>query len=98
MQAKAIKERFEFIHRLLENKYYLDDFNEKVLARGARMLGQGFWRGGDVAVIDGVLVNGTANLVARIAGIARQLQTGYLYHYAFAMMIGLVALVGWLII
>jgi NADH-quinone oxidoreductase subunit L len=98
LQAKAIKERFEFIHRLLENKYYLDDFNEKVLARGARMLGQGFWRGGDVAVIDGVLVNGTANLVARIAGIARQLQTGYLYHYAFAMMIGLVALVGWLII
>jgi NADH-quinone oxidoreductase subunit L len=98
LQAKAIKERFEFIHRLLENKYYLDDFNEKVLARGARMLGQGFWRGGDVAIIDGVLVNGTANLVARIATIGRQLQTGYLYHYAFAMMIGLVALVGWFII
>jgi NADH-quinone oxidoreductase subunit L len=94
---KAIKERFEFIYRLLENKYYLDDFNEKVLAQGSRLLGQGLWRGGDVSVIDGVLVNGTANLIGRLAGIVRHIQTGYLYHYAFGMMIGVVVLVGWLI-
>jgi NADH-quinone oxidoreductase subunit L len=94
---KAIKERFGFIYRLLENKYYLDDFNEQVLARGARMLGHGFWRGGDEVVIDGVLVNGTANLIGRFAGIVRHLQSGYLYHYAFTMMIGLVVLVGWFI-
>ena len=55
------------------------------------------WRVGDVAIIDGVLVNGTANSVAKLAGVMRRLQTGYLYHYAFAMVIGLVILVGWLI-
>jgi NADH-quinone oxidoreductase subunit L len=68
-----------------------------VLARGSRLLGAGLWRGGDVTLIDGVLVDGTANGVARIAGVMRRLQTGYLYHYAFAMVIGLVVLVGWLI-
>ena len=61
------------------------------------MLGQGLWRAGDATVIDGVLVNGTANSVGRVAGALRRLQTGYLFHYAFAMVIGLVVLVGWLI-
>jgi NADH-quinone oxidoreductase subunit L len=93
----AIKARFGFFHRLLENKYYLDDFNEKVIARGSRLLGQGLWRAGDVSIIDGALVNGTANTIGRIAGYVRHLQTGYLYHYAFGMMIGLVAMVGWMI-
>ena len=92
-----MRARFDFIYRLLENKYYLDDFNEQVLARGSRLLGQGLWRGGDVTLIDGVLVNGTANTIGRLAGLVRQMQTGYLYHYAFAMVIGLVVLVGWLI-
>ena len=71
--------------------------NQNVVARGSRLLGTGLWRGGDVGVIDGVLVNGTANTIGRIAGVVRRLQTGYLYHYAFAMVIGLVVLVGWLI-
>ncbi len=93
----AIKARTEFLYRLLENKYYLDDFNEKVIARGSRLLGQGLWRGGDAAIIDGALVNGTANTIGRLAGIIRHLQTGYLYHYAFGMMIGLVLLVGWVV-
>ncbi len=97
LMAKTLKERFGFIYRLLENKYYLDDFNEQVVARGSRLVGQGLWRGGDVTIIDGVMVNGTANLVGRLAGVVRHLQTGYLYHYAFAMMIGLVAMVGWFI-
>ena len=82
---------------MLDNKYYFDSFNQRVLARGSTLLGTGLWRGGDVSVIDGVLVNGTANTIGRIAGVVRRLQTGYLYHYAFAMVIGLVVLVGWLI-
>jgi len=94
---KAIKERFEFIYRLLDNKYYLDEFNEQVIARASRMLGQGLWRGGDAAVIDGFLVNGSANAVNWIAGKVRLIQTGYLYHYAFAMVIGLCVLVAWFI-
>lgn len=94
---KAIRDRFGFIYRLLVNKYYFDDFNEQILARGSRLLGQGLWRGGDVAIIDGVIVNGTANSIGRIAGFMRHLQSGYLYNYAFAMVIGMVVLVGWFI-
>jgi NADH-quinone oxidoreductase subunit L len=97
LAPKWVKDRFGFIYRLLENKYYFDDFNEKVIARGSRLLGQGLWRGGDTAIIDGVLVNGMANSIGRLAGVVRQLQTGYLYHYAFSMVIGLVVLVGWAI-
>ncbi|TDJ42445.1 MAG: NADH-quinone oxidoreductase subunit L [Gammaproteobacteria bacterium] len=93
----AIQARFAFIYRVLDNKYYFDSFNQNVLARGSRLLGAGLWRGGDIALIDGVLVDGTANSVARIASVMRRLQTGYLYHYAFSMVIGLVVLVGWLI-
>jgi NADH-quinone oxidoreductase subunit L len=92
-----IRSRFEFIYRLLDNKYYIDAFNQNVLAGGSRLLGQGLWRGGDIAVIDGVLINGTANSIGRAAALLRRLQTGYLYHYAFAMVIGLVVLAGWLV-
>ncbi len=94
---KAIRDRFGFIYRLLVNKYYFDDFNEQILARGSLLLGQRLWRGGDVAIIDGVIVNGTANSIGRIAGFMRHLQSGYLYNYAFAMVIGMVVLVGWFI-
>jgi len=93
----VIQARCAFIYRVLDNKYYFDSFNQNVLARGSRLLGTGLWRGGDITLIDGVLVDGTANRVARIAGVMRRLQTGYLYHYAFAMVIGLVVMVGWLI-
>ncbi|MDP7093311.1 MAG: NADH-quinone oxidoreductase subunit L, partial [Gammaproteobacteria bacterium] len=82
LAAQAIKDRFAVIHRLLDNKYYLDNFNEQVIARASRLIGMGLWRGGDGALIDGVLVDGTANLIGRIAGIVRRVQTGYLYHYA----------------
>ena len=70
-------------------------FNEKVIARGVRAVGSLLWRVGDVAIIDGTFVNGTARLVGWVSGVARLLQTGYLYHYAFAMIIGLSILVGW---
>jgi len=88
----AIKRMFQPIYTLLENKYYMDWFNENVLARGARALGVGLWKGGDVAVIDGALVNGSWKLVGWVAGLVRRVQTGYLYHYALAMILGIFVL------
>ncbi len=88
----AIKARFMPVYKLLENKYYLDWFNENVLARGARALGIGLWKGGDQALIDGALVNGSWKLVAAFSGIVRWVQTGYLYHYALAMILGIFVL------
>ncbi len=81
----------------LVHKYWADDFNEIVVAGGARALGRLLWKVGDVLVIDGALVNGTARLVGLAAVVARQVQTGYLYHYAFAMLVGLLAFVSWLL-
>ena len=77
---------------LLENKYYMDWFNENVLARGARMLGDGLWKGGDKAVIDGFFVNGSWKLVGWVSKRVRGLQSGYLYHYALVMILGIFVL------
>ena len=77
---------------VLENKYYLDWFNENVLARGARALGTAFWQGGDRRVIDGFVVNGSWKVVAGLAAWVRRAQSGYLYHYALVMALGLFAL------
>jgi NADH-quinone oxidoreductase subunit L len=93
----AIKARVQPLHTLLENKYYMDWFNENVLARGARLLGVGLWKGGDVAIIDGAMVNGSARGVARMAGVVRWFQTGYIYHYAFAMIVGVFVLMTWFV-
>jgi NADH-quinone oxidoreductase subunit L len=70
----------------------MDWINENILARGARALGHGLWKGGDQAVIDGALVNGSWRLVARIAGWVRWFQSGYLYHYALTMIVGILVL------
>ncbi len=83
---------FAPILRLLENKYYLDRFNEIVFAGGARAVGSAFWRFGDVNVIDGFFVNGSARVVGWFASVVRYLQSGYIYHYAFAMIVGAVGL------
>jgi NADH-quinone oxidoreductase subunit L len=91
--AESLKRRFGGLHRLLENKYYLDRINEVVFAGGARLLGRGLWKGGDVALIDGLAVNGSARVVGWIAAVSRLLQSGYIYHYAFGMIIGLLAMV-----
>jgi len=91
----AIKARFAWIYALLDNKYYMDWFNEHVLAAGARLVGIGLWKGGDGAVIDGVLVNGSARAVGAIAQLTRLLQTGYLYFYALVMLLGLFGLMTW---
>jgi NADH-quinone oxidoreductase subunit L len=90
----AVKARAEPIYRLLDNKYYMDWFNEHVLAAGARLLGQGLWKGGDVGLIDGV-VNGSARTVGGLAQVVRLFQTGYLYFYALVMLLGIFALMTW---
>ncbi|MBL0942928.1 MAG: NADH-quinone oxidoreductase subunit L [Hydrogenophaga sp.] len=74
---------------ILENKYYLDWFNENVLARGARALGVGLWKGGDRGVIEGGVVNASWKLVGLISSVVRRFQTGYLYHYALMMLVGI---------
>ena len=83
-----IQRALQPLHTLLENKYYLDWFNENVLARGARLLGTGLWQVGDLRLIDGAVVNGSWRLVGWIARSVRKLQTGYLYHYALVMILG----------
>lgn len=88
----AIKRIFMPVFTLLENKYYLDWINENVLARGARALGTGLWNVGDRQLIDGALVNGSWKFVAMISAIVRRIQTGYLYHYALVMILGVFAL------
>ncbi len=90
--AVNLKQRFIILYNLLDRKYYFDDFNSAVFGGGSRNLGERLWQLGDVKFIDGVLVNGSARLVAWFAGVTRQLQTGYLYHYAFAMIIGVLFL------
>jgi NADH-quinone oxidoreductase subunit L len=88
----AIQKRVQPIYTLLDNKYYMDWINENILARAARALGTGLWKGGDEGVIEGVFVNGSARLVGKFAGVIRWVQSGYIYHYAFAMLIGIVVL------
>ncbi len=90
--ATSIKQRFIILYKLLDHKYYFDDFNSAVFGAGSRNLGERLWQLGDVKFIDGVLINGTAKLVVWFAGVTRGLQTGYLYHYAFAMIIGVLML------
>jgi len=88
----AIKRNCMPVFNLLENKYYLDWINENILARGARALGAGLWKVGDRTLIDGLLVNGSWKVVGAVAGLARKLQTGYLYHYALVMILGIFVL------
>lgn len=88
----GIKRRVMPLYALLENKYYLDWINENILARGARGLGAVFWKGGDQKLIDGAVVNGSWKLVAWVSGLVRRLQSGYIYDYAFGMIIGVFVL------
>jgi NADH-quinone oxidoreductase subunit L len=94
----AIQRMFQPLYTLLENKYYLDWFNENVIARGARALGVGLWKGGDQAVIDGALVNGSWKVVGWIAGLVRKVQTGYVFHYALVMILGIFVLMTYFVL
>jgi NADH-quinone oxidoreductase subunit L len=82
---------------VLENKYFFDWFNEKILAGGSRLLGKFFWKVGDQAIIDTIAVNGSANSIGFLAGIVRRVQSGFLYSYAFWMVIGLAVMLGWFV-
>jgi NADH-quinone oxidoreductase subunit L len=87
--------RFRALYLFLLNKWYFDEYYDWLFVRPAMMIGDGLWKSGDGAVIDGLGPDGVAAVTRNLAQQASRLQTGYLYHYAFAMMIGLVALVTW---
>ncbi len=89
---EAIKQKFSAIYTLLDNKYYFDRFNDWFFAAGARGASRFLWKFGDVQLIDGLMVNGTARLVGLFSGVLRRMQTGYLYHYAFSMIVGVFVL------
>jgi NADH-quinone oxidoreductase subunit L len=91
----AIARRFKFVYQMLLNNYWVDELYSWVFAKGARALGGGLWRRGDQNVIDGIIVHGTARLVERLSRLLKAFQSGYIYHYAFAMLIGIFVLVTW---
>lgn len=90
--ADMAAQKASFLYRLLDRKYWADELYFKVFADGGRGLGKGLWKGGDVTIIDGIIINGSARMVGWVASVVRHVQTGMLYHYAFAMIIGLVLL------
>jgi NADH-quinone oxidoreductase subunit L len=94
----VIAAKLQPVIKVLDNKYYFDWFNENVIARGSRLLGSTLWKAGDRAIIDGALVNGSALTVKWVAGLVRRVQTGFLYTYAFWMVIGLALLLGWYLV
>jgi NADH-quinone oxidoreductase subunit L len=88
----AIGRALSPVVRVLENKYYMDWFNENVLAKGARGLGLSLWKVGDRAIIDGFFVNGSWKVVGWVSGVVRWFQSGFLYHYALVMILGVFVL------
>jgi NADH-quinone oxidoreductase subunit L len=84
--------RFSLLYRILDRKYGFDELYSWLFAGGARTVGKGLWKGGDVGLIDGLLVNGSARLVGWFAAVIRHIQSGYIYHYAFAMIFGILVL------
>jgi NADH-quinone oxidoreductase subunit L len=93
--ADAAARRLRWLYVALTEKYWFDWFNERVLAALARGVGVGLWKGGDERLIDGAMVNGSAATVGWLGSVMRRVQSGYLYTYAFWMMIGLALLLGW---
>ena len=90
--AESIRNRAPFLYRLLDHKYYFDEFYQKVFARGSVSLGQNLWNKADAGFIDNGIVNGSARVVEWVAARVRRWQTGFLYDYAFAMIIGLIGI------
>jgi NADH-quinone oxidoreductase subunit L len=93
-----IATQFSALYRLLAHKFYFDEAYQALFGAGSRGMGTALWRVGDVALIDGVMVNGSARVVGWLAGVLRRAQSGYLYHYAFAMVIGLSVLLAWFVL
>lgn len=96
--AEKLKKRFALLYQVMVYKYGFDDFNQIVFVHGSRKLGNFFYKVVDLIVIDGVFVNGSGKFIRWFASVARRLQTGYIYHYALVMMIGLVAFMGWILL
>ena len=92
---ERIRRRAAPIYTLLDNKYYFDRFNEVVFGAGARKLGTFLSNVGDRTIIDGFFVNGTARVIGWTSALLRQIQSGYVYHYAFTMIVGVFALLAW---
>ena len=95
---EKIQQKLSLLYTVLMNKYYFDTVVEKIIPLGSTGVGKVLWKVGDVGLIDGLLVNGSARVVGWSASIIRNIQTGYLYTYAFAMILGLAALIGWLLV
>jgi NADH-quinone oxidoreductase subunit L len=95
--AQFAYDKFRFVHTLLDKKYFADEFNMAVFAGGAVALGKGLWAAGDRFLIDGLIVNGSAKVTGWFASVLRHVQTGYLYHYAFSIIIGVLAIMSWLL-
>ena len=95
--ADAAHRRFNWLYTILADKYGFDWFNEHVIIAAARFIGGGLWRFGDQIVIDEGLVNGSARTVGWLGSVMRYAQSGYLYHYAFAMILGLAAFLLWIL-
>jgi NADH-quinone oxidoreductase subunit L len=95
---QQISLRIGFVYNMLLKKFWFDEFNDWFFAGGARKIGSWFWNLGDIRVIDGLMVNGTAKAIGWISSRIRNVQTGYLYHYAFSMIIGLVIMMAWFFI
>jgi NADH-quinone oxidoreductase subunit L len=93
--ADATARSFAWLREILVQKYYFDWFNQTVIAGLTRLIGFGLWKGGDQALIDGALVNGSAATVSWFGSVIRRVQNGYLYSYAFWMVIGLAVLLAW---
>ncbi len=84
--------KFSVIHKILVEKYWFDQLYQSVFAAAGRGIGRVLWQAGDMHIIDGALVNGSANSIGRLSRVMRLIQSGFLYHYAFVMIIGLVGL------
>ena len=95
---ERLQQQFRWLHSILMDKYGIDRFNDWFFAGGIRRLGDWMWQAGDVALIDGAMVNGTARVVNWFSRVIRAVQTGFIYHYAFAMIIGLFAFITWLLV
>ncbi len=96
--AERLKQRFAFAYKVIVSKYGFDDFNQIVFVRGTRMLGNVFYHISDQLLIDGIFVNGSGQLIRWFSRVARHLQSGYIYHYTFAMIAGVVVFLGWLLL
>jgi NADH-quinone oxidoreductase subunit L len=90
--ADRLQQTLPRLHRLLTNKFYVDEFYQKAFVARTIRIGNGLWEKADAGLIDGWLVNGSARLVGGISAVVRTWQSGYLFQYAFAMIVGLIAI------